>query len=70
MSWFGKLFGGAPQVDGSHPPLPAGVDQFLPKGGLSGFRASVNASGEHLRTGAIVFRAGAGTSRISQADAR
>lgn len=73
MSWLGKLFGshspdGAP-VDPPHPALPAGVDRFLPGGGETAFRASVNASGKHPQTGTTIFRAGAGSSLLSQGDA-
>lgn len=71
MSWFRKLFDSSSStVEASHPPLPMGVDRFLPEGGASGFRAWVNASGEHARTGAVIFRAGAGLSLVSQADAQ
>lgn len=74
MSWFGKLFGSSPPGDASeaalHPALPAGVDRFLPDVGERAFRASVNVSGKHPQTGATIFRAGAGSSLISQADAQ
>src|SRR3954469_2591694 len=79
MSLFSKLFGdGSPSEipahantaeSNRHPPLPPGVDQFLPAGGQPAFRASVNASGRDPQTGGNIFRAGAGSSLISQADA-
>ncbi|MDB6150881.1 MAG: hypothetical protein JWQ44_2329 [Chthoniobacter sp.] len=66
MNWLGKLFGSSSShVDASHPPLPGGKDRFLPEAGVTGFRASVNVSGEHPRTGAVIFRAGAGAARAS-----
>src|SRR3954469_7129022 len=79
MSLFGKLFGDGspPEIPADsetgesnrHPPLPSGVDQFLPAGGQPAFRASVNAVGQNPQTGAKIFRAGAGSSLISQTDA-
>lgn len=72
MSWFGKLFGdSSPRNDAAatHPPLPAGVEQFRPAGGQSVFRATAHAVEKLPQTGAAIIRTGAASSLISQADA-
>ena len=49
--------------------MPAGVDQFFPGGKPSAFRASTTVRGEQPHTGKVLFRSGAGSSLVSQADA-
>lgn len=66
MTLFSKLFGGEAPV---HPPLPAGVDRFLPAGEPSVFRATATARAPHPSSGVLQFRSGAGSSTVSQADA-
>jgi len=70
MSWFGKLFGGSSAANPAHPPLPTSIDRFVAEGGGAAFRASFNASGKHPATGETIFRAGAGSSLLSKADAK
>jgi hypothetical protein len=67
MSFLRKFFSGGSPPPLDHPPLPSGVDQFLPAG--KAFHASTAMRGQQLHTGAIVFRSGSGSSLISQADA-
>lgn len=69
MSLFSKLFSGGSSPPLDHPPLPSGVDQFLPAGKSSAFHASTTVRGQQLQSGTTLFRSGSGSSLVSQANA-
>src|SRR5688572_16533009 len=69
MGFLSKLFSGGSPSPSDHPSLPAGVDQFFPGGHPRAYHASTTVRGQALGGGGVVFRSGAGSSFVSQADA-